>query len=552
MSRQDERDLRVRALLDPLVDRWDPQGDPAAAAARGGRRRGLRGAAAVLTVVVFVGVVAWAATFVRRGTDVATHGSLAREGWTMQTPSDWRAQTIDACRGVDGTITDGIIVTDVDFAFRDPEGGPPSCEDRFVFDGFPDDGVALSVEPVGVRPGLGFEQPVDTPFPVQPRTMTTTDSIRGGPSMSYVPIYIDGALRGFVRRWEGPRADPAAVIELDRALGSIDVRGAAHWVSGEVPASGPGTVRYRYPDDWTVTGDEWPVRFDSPGVVGAEACTWGDNPGDLGSGAVLFVTDEVGVGPTPAPVPADLIPRPEHVDWANAETVEDDARCGGEPMTRGVWRFALAGRDVSAFLALGGPAPDATTPAIAWSIVESVEFSDPIDGAGRWTESEGADITLHDEGDGFSVTYPADWSASDVPVNTWVSSPREILALATYPLRPGGEAVTDGQVPSNAMDDLGPSDAFIWVNDGGSADARVPERPIPARPATVCDTGRELCPDPEGRSLGIDGVRAWWLYFEDHGRLLYVFVAMGEDRFQDPVRAQEVWDVLDTLLVEPR
>jgi hypothetical protein len=165
---------------------------------------------------------------------------------------------------------------------------------------------------------------------------------------------------------------------------------------------------------------------------------------------------------------------------------------------------------------------------------------------------DGDVTTLTDHGDGFEVTYPEGWIAAEERINDWVSSPREILALATYPLRPGGEAVTDGQVPSNAMDDLGPADAFIWVNDGGSADARVPERPVASGPVTVCGTGRALCPDPEGRSLGIDGVRAWWTYFGDHGRLLYVFVAMGEDRFQDPVEAQEVWDVLDTLIVEPR
>ena len=101
------------------------------------------------------------------------------------------------------------------------------------------------------------------------------------------------------------------------------------------------------------------------------------------------------------------------------------------------------------------------------------------------------------------------------------------------------------------MEDLGPSDAFIWVNDGGSADGPTPERPRHFGPAAVCADGH-LCPDAEGRSLGIDGARAWWIYFQDGGRLIYVFVAIGEEAFHDPTRAAEPWAILDSLVFEPR
>jgi hypothetical protein len=164
---------------------------------------------------------------------------------------------------------------------------------------------------------------------------------------------------------------------------------------------------------------------------------------------------------------------------------------------------------------------------------------------------DGPLTTLTDAGDGFSVTYPTDaFIPSAVPVNTWVSSPREILALATYPLRPGGHAVTDGQVPSNAMDDLGPDDAFIWINeadDGGT----MPPRPERLEALTICGDGR-LCDEPTGRAVGIPDVRAWWFYLQDQGRGIYVFVAMGEEAFRDPARAGEVWDVVDSLTFQPR
>jgi hypothetical protein len=177
---------------------------------------------------------------------------------------------------------------------------------------------------------------------------------------------------------------------------------------------------------------------------------------------------------------------------------------------------------------------------------------------GTWSEGDrryertGEETLLVDSGEGFRVTYPNSWIAADERINTWVSSPREILALATYPLRPGGEAVIDAQVPSHAMEDLGPDDAFIWVNDGGEGGDDLPVRPVPFEPAAVCGAGPDLCPEPDGRRLGIEGVHAWWLYFQDQGRLIYVFVAVGEEAFQDPTLARAPWTILDSLVLEPR
>ena len=162
--------------------------------------------------------------------------------------------------------------------------------------------------------------------------------------------------------------------------------------------------------------------------------------------------------------------------------------------------------------------------------------------------------TFHDEVDRFTVTYPSDWIVSDEAVNTWLSSPVEILALATYPLRPGGEAVNDAQVPSNAIEDLGPNDVFIWLLDAGD-DESFPPRPGGFEPSEPCqgDDWDQLCPEPEGRGpLDIEGIRSWWLGFHDAGRGFYVFVGMGEDVYADPARAAQAWDVLDSLRFLPR
>jgi hypothetical protein len=169
----------------------------------------------------------------------------------------------------------------------------------------------------------------------------------------------------------------------------------------------------------------------------------------------------------------------------------------------------------------------------------------------RWSETDGELTTLHDEENLFAATYPADWIASDEPINTWVSSPFEILALATYPLRPGGEAVTDFQLPSNAIADLGPNDILVWVNEAGDG-AGFPQRPQRFEPSTPCEDWTRLCPEPEGQAWGISDVRGWWLGFADVGRGLYVFVGMGEQAYADPARAQLAWNVLDSLRFLPR
>jgi hypothetical protein len=204
-----------------------------------------------------------------------------------------------------------------------------------------------------------------------------------------------------------------------------------------------------------------------------------------------------------------------------------------------------------------GPAASEQDAAAAATVADSVGLSN----VERWTESDGIRTTLHDEDDLFTVTYPNDWFASDEPINDRVCSPFEILALATYPLRPGGDAVIDAQLPSNAVDDLGPNEILIWVNDSGNACGGTresgsgegfPARPDHFQPASVCAAWTRLCPEPEGRELGIPGIRAWWLGFRDEGRGFYAFVGMGERVFADPARAQLAWDVLDSLRFLPR
>jgi hypothetical protein len=227
---------------------------------------------------------------------------------------------------------------------------------------------------------------------------------------------------------------------------------------------------------------------------------------------------------------------PSHAEQETGDTIPD--ACLGGPES--VW---MVGDVVRAAPATGATGASGPTPP-----------------SGPTGSSAPADVlTTREDEDFFEVTYPAGWHVSPSPINDWVCSPYEILALATYPLRPGGQAVTDFQLPSHAIEDLGPNDILIWLNENGSACAGTrdsagpsgfPDRPTHLGPVQVCGDFDLLCPS-DGRGQ-VPGIRSWWIAFNDAGRSFYVFVGMGEAAYSNPDRQQQAWDVLDSLDFLPR
>jgi hypothetical protein len=354
-----------------------------------------------------------------------------------------------------------------------------------------------------------------------------------------------------------------AVVFLTGAIWAVSIVGR----SGGRPADESTIVPFRspvapwafeYPSDWDVRNSASPDRTVNVqrttlanGELPEGTSTYGPNSqgntqltSALGeAGAVVLIEREWGGAPSP-PKPEPTDPGPFANDqqspgWIYRERVE----CDGTLCFRVIEWF--------------GPAVSDKDRAAAAAIASSVRLAD----LKRWTETDGVETTLHDEDDLFTVTYPASWFVSDVPINDWVCSPFEILALATYPLRPGGEAVIDAQLPSNAVEDLGPNDILIWINDSGNAcggertsgnGSGFPERPEHFGPSEPCKGWKQLCPEPNGDRLDLGGVRAWWLGFADAGRGFYAFVGMGEQAYADDARAQLAWDVLDSLRFLPR
>src|SRR4051794_26016923 len=72
-------------------------------------------------------------------------------------------------------------------------------------------------------------------------------------------------------------------------------------------------------------------------------------------------------------------------------------------------------------------------------------------------------VMFRDATNRFAVTYPRDWTRAETNLTPRLASPKEILSIGTYPLRPGGSNCA--QVPVNALEDLGPADAFFTIEE---------------------------------------------------------------------------------------
>ena len=146
---------------------------------------------------------------------------------------------------------------------------------------------------------------------------------------------------------------------------------------------------------------------------------------------------------------------------------------------------------------------------------------------------------------GFSMEYPAGWVVADDPLTDLIQ-PSEVVSIGTYDLQPGGHSRQGlNAVLPSALDQLGPEDVFITLQEYEGVIADVRPRPPVFSPETVCSDPR--CTD--GLALGFEGMRAWWFSFQDAatGRTFSVLVALGEAAFEDPARRDATWEVLNSL-----
>ena len=159
---------------------------------------------------------------------------------------------------------------------------------------------------------------------------------------------------------------------------------------------------------------------------------------------------------------------------------------------------------------------------------------------------EGGFVRFEDPAVGISGRYPAGWYRARAL--TQQSDPREVLALATYPLRGGAEA---GEcAPDTARADIPPDGTFVWLLEyqpsrGFGVD--LPRDRFRPRPAHF-EIGRsDLAPANE--NLWCFSGPGYTTTFRAADRPFQLLVAFGAQPTDE--RLAEVNGVLDSLVFEP-
>ena len=145
---------------------------------------------------------------------------------------------------------------------------------------------------------------------------------------------------------------------------------------------------------------------------------------------------------------------------------------------------------------------------------------------------------------GLTAELPRGWQAATESLTPHLTDPREEIAVATFPLR--YRETGCAHVPGSALDDLGPGDAFVTLQERGLG---VPDgaADFPPRPAHF---GPELGGPSEASACAAGAQFAdHWFGFSDGGRHFHVMVAFGPQATAEVQR--QAWAILDGLAVDP-
>ena len=146
---------------------------------------------------------------------------------------------------------------------------------------------------------------------------------------------------------------------------------------------------------------------------------------------------------------------------------------------------------------------------------------------------------------GYTVSFPRSWHRATEPVAPKLADPREILSLATFPLR--HRPTNCGALAGSAREDLGPRDAFLTVQERGF-DRDSQWLDFPPRPKRFTPTS-ETAKAAEPSCGDARGTVVHWSNFTDAGRHFHVLVVVGPQA-PAPVR-RDAWRILNTLRFDP-
>jgi hypothetical protein len=193
--------------------------------------------------------------------------------------------------------------------------------------------------------------------------------------------------------------------------------------------------------------------------------------------------------------------------------------------------YTTSGGPHDVIVAVGSEA-DETTRAQVLGILNRLEF-DSI----TWQT-----ICCLPPGPGTRVQIPSEgWHVSDASLSS--SSNPELFALGTFDMRPGGD--TCPHFPEFAYEDMGPTDAFVVVQEGPPDAQGVPPRPVAFDESMGGPLDIPFCLSrPDADQLFIR-----YIPFVDGDRVIYVFIGIGPEASDQ--RRAEVFGILDRMHFSP-
>jgi hypothetical protein len=158
------------------------------------------------------------------------------------------------------------------------------------------------------------------------------------------------------------------------------------------------------------------------------------------------------------------------------------------------------------------------------------------------------DRTYRDRARSFSLRYPATWRPATSNLTPHLGTPGkpwEIISLGTYPLQVGSSRCA--QFPVTALEDLGPSDAFLSIQEARTYTATELQS-FPSRPHQFALTADQLIPPSSDLFNCLDrphNFTIWGFQYQQDGRAVIVDAALGPAA--PPQRQAELVAVLNTL-----
>lgn len=152
-------------------------------------------------------------------------------------------------------------------------------------------------------------------------------------------------------------------------------------------------------------------------------------------------------------------------------------------------------------------------------------------------------VTYRNDAAGYTVRYPGDWHRATETLTPRLGDPREILSLATFPLRAGSDRCAN-HVPENALEDLGRMDALLTLmerRDPTTERSGPRPRVFPLAEDTRSDA--DLCTRTREPIT-------MWVPFKDQGRAFYALYVLGPDASEQT--RSDLLTILENLKFDPR